>query len=205
MLDPEVNQKKFEREVARVSAERPLLEKRGLFVIEVCFPNIDVLVIPENPLLLQIFQPVVQNQLTFPSMLAREQKLEALSARPFVCRLGLDDFDLLPPTVRFLNPVTRKALNEREVPRGHVVNGSKVDLVVLDSHPITKQSFLCLRGVREYHTHPQHTGDDWFLYRGSIGVLHILDVLWRSCVKQSIPLIRVAPNQIDVTWGAPKT
>ena len=26
--------------------------------------------------------------------------------------------------------------------------------------------FLCIRGVREYHRHPAHTGDAWLLHRG---------------------------------------
>lgn len=35
--------------------------------------------------------------------------------------------------------------------------------------------FICLPGVREYHEHPGHTGDSWFLHRLSgVGTLYNL-------------------------------
>ena len=38
--------------------------------------------------------------------------------------------------------------------------------------------FLCLVGVREYHDHPAHTGDAWWLHRktGAGSLSHLLNV-----------------------------
>lgn len=33
-------------------------------------------------------------------------------------------------------------------------------------HPITGRPFVCMRGSREYHTHPSHLTDHWEQYRG---------------------------------------
>lgn len=30
-----------------------------------------------------------------------------------------------------------------------------------DNHPSTRKPFLCLPGIREYHTHPSHLNDSW--------------------------------------------
>ena len=50
-----------------------------------------------------------------------------------------------------------------------------------------KIPFLCVRGIKEYHDHPAHSGDSWFLHRNNgEGTLHyILDILY----KHSIPNI----------------
>jgi len=44
--------------------------------------------------------------------------------------------------------------------------------------------FFCIRGIREYHNHPYHTGDAWLLYRGTgIGNLnYILDQLYNHSI-----------------------
>lgn len=48
--------------------------------------------------------------------------------------------------------------------------------------------FLCIPSVREYHTHPKHTGDFWLLHRnkgeGTLGF--ILDQLYNN----SIPFVK---------------
>src|SRR5437867_1717392 len=36
---------------------------------------------------------------------------------------------------------------------------------IVQEHPITHLPFICLRGIREYHTHYQHQIDSWGLYR----------------------------------------
>ena len=55
----------------------------------------------------------------------------------------------------------------------------------INGHPETGHVFLCKPGVREYHTHPEHSGDDWLLYRGQgFGTLgQICDSLWHLAVR----------------------
>ena len=55
------------------------------------------------------------------------------------------------------------------------------DLLV-DQHPITGRPFLCVPGTREYHSHPQHSGDDWLLHRstGAGRLIPLCDLLWRT-------------------------
>lgn len=45
--------------------------------------------------------------------------------------------------------------------------------------------FLCLAGVREYHNNPGHTGDSWFLHRGTgAGTLNfLLEQLYKYGVR----------------------
>lgn len=77
-------------------------------------------------------------------------------------RLSYDNYDLWPPSLTFIDPSTGAAATpavqapDRE--NGEIRN-------VLLGMPGTGQPFLCLPGLREYHHHPQHTGDDWLLHR----------------------------------------
>jgi hypothetical protein len=44
-----------------------------------------------------------------------------------------------------------------------------------------------MRGIREYHEHPQHTGDDWMLYRGKMGVFGLLFNILDACIDRVKP------------------
>jgi hypothetical protein len=72
--------------------------------------------------------------------------------------------------------------------------------VLLSSHAVTKGTFFCMRGVREYHEHPEHTGDQWLLYRGSINVYSTLTKIVRCCQKP-VPIVVVNPPQLLVSFG----
>lgn len=71
-------------------------------------------------------------------------------------RIDFTNFDLEPPSVEFINPFTgeyapppvQALVDTEEGPR---------DLVV-HSHPDTNRPFFCVRGIRQYHEHPQHSG-----------------------------------------------
>lgn len=100
--------------------------------------------------------------------------------------IGIDyvDYDLHPPSVTFLDPLTR-------MPGGPVspplqLDGTTVRPLLLAAHPRWRRPFLCLPGTFEYHTHPQHDGDPWLGVRRSNGEGR-LDVLtnhlWDVCVR----------------------
>jgi hypothetical protein len=103
-------------------------------------------------------------------------------------RLTYENYDLWPPSLTFIDmfsrqptmPHVRAFLPTHEGPRDVLING----------HPTTNRPFLCLPGIREYHSHPQHTGDDWLLHRsaheGSIST--ICERIWRYMAKNIVGL-----------------
>ncbi len=103
-------------------------------------------------------------------------------------RLTYDNYDLWPPSLTFIDmfnrepskPHVRAFLSTPEGPRD----------VLIDGHPSTNQPFLCLPGIREYHSHPQHTGDDWLLHRASRegSLSTICDRIWRLMSKNIVGL-----------------
>lgn len=88
-------------------------------------------------------------------------------------KFGCDEWDELPPSVELLTPEGKPM---QGLPGG-VFNGG--------GHPATGKGFVCMRGVREYHTHPSHVTETWEGYRGQdgmnlIGLLLQLSVAWRK-------------------------
>lgn len=49
-------------------------------------------------------------------------------------------------------------------------------------HPTTGRPFVCMRGSREFHTHPSHLYEAWDNYRGQAGndLLGLVDQLCRA-------------------------
>ena len=88
-------------------------------------------------------------------------------------RFGADNWDELPPSVELLTPDGKLW---GPLPGGVFNSGP---------HPATGKGFVCMRGVREYHTHPSHLGESWASYRGQdgmnlIGILTQLTRAWRK-------------------------
>lgn len=52
-------------------------------------------------------------------------------------------------------------------------------------HPVTGRLFVCMRGVREYHTHESHLTEAWSNYRGTSGndLIGIVTQIYRSWKK----------------------
>lgn len=91
------------------------------------------------------------------------------SEREIEFRFLCDDWDDLPPSLGLHDPVTGRELAYAEWPQGAWSIG--------DHHPVTGKPFLCLPGIREYHTHPSHRNDAWSGYRlrGTFGLHEIVD------------------------------
>ncbi len=120
---------------------------------------------------------------------------------PLAITLDFRNYDVWAPSLRVIDPLTRRWL---EVPRVRALDfdsadeaGAPVDLFV-NNHPDTRRVFLCKVGTREYHTHFEHSGDDWLLYRdqgfGTVG--RLCDVLWRTAVRTiaGINLVALRPG-----------
>ena len=93
----------------------------------------------------------------------------ARSGRAIEFRFLCNDWDKLPPSLTLHSLEDRSDL--------HWADWPKTNWAVLDKHPTTGMPFVCLPGIREYHTHPSHLSDKWEGYRlrGTYLLRHIID------------------------------
>jgi hypothetical protein len=95
-------------------------------------------------------------------------------SRPIRFRFYCDDWDDSPPSIEILNP-DGSPFSGQIPPGGQFHAGP---------HPRNqRRPFICMRGSREYHTHPSHTNDNWEQYREQdgmniIGILMQLRTVW---------------------------
>lgn len=107
----------------------------------------------------------------------------------FAAKLDFEDYDAKPPRVDILHPLTWEKLTKKSFPPVQLGQSPPVWLptfVKLENRLVQKgdlfqewaeseEPFVCLRGVRQYHNNPGHSGDSWWLHRGSgIGSLSFL-------------------------------
>ena len=169
-MDPAISRSKFETEVAEWAKRSADHAKRGILLLAADYPKAFA---------------------AFALPIVRPQQLL------FGVELDFTNYDIWPPSVEFADPLTREpfpfgASSLSKVIMGNVVtdlfirfrqdttNGNRL----IPENPVLRQgpggpAFLCMKGVREYHDHPAHSGDSWLQYRGSgIGTLfYILDKL----------------------------
>ena len=109
----------------------------------------------------------------FPTL---EIEFSAPNAACVRLRLLCNDWNERPPSVVFLDAQGQAVSSIERDPSG-VFNNS--------SHPVTGKPFICMKGVREYHTHPSHTGDAWETVRNNdrFTLGGILTQIWRAWRK----------------------
>lgn len=172
IADPAVSRAKFDREVAEFHDLRSDYGRRGWLLVEADFPK--VMIVMAAP---QIKPP------------------------PLVLGVLLDytDYDLRPPSVTLINPITRDPYTAAElptnlrrkvetdaVPLGVALPPGVVAPRVVQEQPLMQAygpdelPFFCVAGVREYHEHPAHSGDRWELHRASgagrlVRILEVID------------------------------
>jgi hypothetical protein len=208
-VDPEVCAKKFATEVSILDSQKDLLRSLGCYIVRVQFPEIDALLVPTRKLAIAFPEPPPgRRSPTNPNL--RQYQLLTLPGLDFATpmafgvRFGLDDYDLRAPSLTFRHPTTWQLLPHAHIPAGvHIVKNEGMN-VVHATHPVTGAPFFCLAGVREYHEHPQHTGDDWLLYREDINVFATLMSVIRCCCRDVAPVfvIRIEGQQLglNVDW-----
>lgn len=169
---PEITAKKYKVEVDNFKKIFEIWREKGVFLVKEEFP---------------ILEFIFHGRKVTPSPLA------------FAVRIDFSNYDVEPPSVKFICPFTSKLLTRKEV-QTQFIQIRKPDHFN-PNLPIKNQiqqqdllqggpdeiPFFCIPGVREYHDHPAHTGDSWLLYRkkgeGTLGF--ILDQLY----DHSIPTI----------------
>lgn len=95
------------------------------------------------------------------------------TAAPLRVRLICDDWDDLPPSVELLDAAGTYLTTPPPNVGGVFHPGP---------HRNTGRPFVCMRGLREYHTHESHVSDHWANYRGQSGndILGLVAQLWRA-------------------------
>lgn len=169
-VDPAVSRSKFEAEVAEWTRRSADHAKRGILLLAAEYPKTFA------AFALPILRP--------PQLL-------------FGVELDFANYDVWPPSVRFADPLTREPWPPGVTsPAKAIISNVVMDIFIrfrqdptianrfTPECPVLRQgpggpAFLCMKGVREYHDHPAHSGDSWLQYRGSgIGTLfYILDKL----------------------------
>ncbi|MCW2082443.1 UNVERIFIED_ORG: hypothetical protein M2193_004618 [Bradyrhizobium japonicum] len=98
--------------------------------------------------------------------------------RPLRLRVDCDNWNEAPPSVALLSP-EGAFLTEAEVQplAGSIFNHS--------AHEQTGRPFVCMRGVREFHTHSSHRHEVWDTYRAEEGnnILGIVSQITRALRK----------------------
>ncbi len=171
-MEPEVTLTKYNEEIGDFHKVSDVWREKGVFLIHESYP-------------------VVEFMFTTPKTRP--------PAVAFAVRIDFTNYDIEPPSLKFICPFTKKILARDEVLLRFIQVNKQSDNVdqaiqnqsqlqdLLQSHQ-NKTPFFCIPGIKEYHDHPAHTGDSWLLYRkkgeGSLGF--ILDQLY----NHSIPFIK---------------
>jgi hypothetical protein len=204
-VEPQVTHRKYTGEIDRVVNQRSVLEARGVFFIGSSqYPNADFLFVPRRPLRVGVTAPQT-GRIILPqgSMLIAAAEAGNLAARAFKARFDLSDFDLRAPSLRFMDPWTDQLLSYGTMFRAFEYEKQRgPHLVLLDDHPTEHRPFLCIRGIREYHEHPQHSGDDWLLYRREMSLFSIILSVWRVTIDLVQPTLMPQAGGLQVQWSA---
>jgi hypothetical protein len=114
----------------------------------------------------------VLHQAEFPIL---DLSFQAADRTELRLRLDFSDWNDTPPSVTLLAPDGTPLSGLPPMrPGATIFNGSP--------HPQTGRPFVCMIGVREYHTHPSHVNDLWASYRadGGYALGSIVDRLWNG-------------------------
>ncbi|MFG2055061.1 putative metal-binding protein [Micromonospora sp. NPDC048930] len=175
LVPPEVSRRKLERELDDWKTCEELYLRRGWRLRQVSDLCIELLFLAAVPV-----DPTARITVVAPCVEVR-----------------FDNYDLMAPSVRFLDPLT---LQPQHPGIAAVLTSDGQDRnVLIDQHPDTGLPFLCVPGVREYHNHPQHGGDDWLLHRGrGEGRLAVIcDRIWRTMARTLIGI------DVHTRWTPP--
>lgn len=87
-------------------------------------------------------------------------------------RVHCDDWNSLPPSIVWLDKEGNLAKTIAAAPGGQFQQ----------AHSVTGRPFVCMAGVREYHTHSSHIADVWDSYKSRSGydLGGIITQVWRA-------------------------
>ncbi|MDD2791543.1 MAG: hypothetical protein PHD73_00075 [Sediminibacterium sp.] len=148
-VDPMVSRSKFDRELSYFMQVKDYNMQRGVVLIDAEFPFIK----------LAFYAYRIK-----PLILA------------FAIRLDFTNYDLEPPSLRFIDFLTDYDLTHPELyinltrfqmdPLGEGNPVCKPLQDLIQSHKPKNIPFVCLPGIKEYHSHPSHSNDSWLSRKG---------------------------------------
>ncbi len=149
--DPAVSRKKFNREIAEFRSRADEYRHRGWYLVQAKFPEALVILATAKTQLVTIMCGVLFNY---------------------------SNYDAAPPSVRLVHPLTCEPYRLSELPTPLFRRLPETDTSgpkpgemrvqpFMQAHRPEDVPFLCLAGVREYHDHPAHSGDQWESHRNS--------------------------------------
>jgi len=196
-IDPEISRRKYDSEIKRLVEQRENLEERGIFLLQSSsYPAIDFILAPRNLLRLAVPAGSPPGAPPMPPNTVQAFDMPSIAGRAFKARFDLSDYDLRAPSLTFLDPWTNELLTYQNMFKAFEFEPARgAHLVLLGDHPTTHKPFLCLRGIREYHEHPQHSGDDWLLYRGTVSIFSLALSLWRVAIDLVRPQLLLTQGQ----------
>ena len=117
----------------------------------------------------------IMHSLTFPII---NVTYTAPGRMPLRLTYACDNWNDLPPSIRLENPDGTPLHQLTPNPSGVFHPGP---------HNVTGLPFVCMRGSREYHTHPSHVTDLWDGIRGgsSYTIGGIMTQVWNGWLKGS--------------------
>ncbi len=156
LVDPVVARAKFDHEVDAFRTIEAHHARRGIWLVRQAYPRVTLVFAAPNvkPLRLLAFGAIVD----------------------------FENYDLWAPSVRIVDPLTEVPYKGEELqPQALLLRRQAGTPQPAGPTPPTAQElgrfmvwhqpgevpFLCHPGVREYHAHPAHTGDDWLMHRRS--------------------------------------
>jgi hypothetical protein len=177
LTDPEVTRRKVEHELELWDQQVTSYNRRGWIMLRREPPVLDI------------------------AFLARLQVGATVVTAIAACvQIDFTNYDLWAPSVEFVDPFTREYAPPPVQALVEVPGGAQNLLV--DGHPETGRPFLCVPGVRQYHTHPQHTGDSWLLHRpgreGSLAM--ICERVWQTMARTLLGVqlqVQTLPGQMQ--------
>jgi hypothetical protein len=127
----------------------------------------------------------------------------------FAVSIDFTNYDVEPPSIVFINPFSGVPIKRKELGGLQFIQ-HKMTTINVNGQSLQAQQpqdllvgqpeeypFLCLPGVREYHNHPQHSGDPWLLHRNAGGE-GTLGFLLTKLHEHCIPFIRSYHIQFNV-------
>lgn len=185
LLDPLVARAKFDNEVSAFREIECTYSKRGIWLVRAEYPEVFIVFGAPNTMPLRLLA--------------------------FGAVIDFTNYDLWPPSVRLVDPITQVPYKGGELPpqamllrrqsavapavAGATENGPNLGRFMVWLLP-DEVPFLCHPGIREYHEHPAHTGDSWLLHRtsGEGRLCRIIEILYQYGSSKMIGLqFQVAP------------
>lgn len=188
LVHPGVSAHKVERELALWDANAEAYSRRGWIMLRREPPLLDIAFLAPLPIAGNIVPAVAA-----------------------CVQIDFTNFDLWAPSVEFIDPISREFATP--VVQAIVEAEGGAQNLIVGGRPDTGRPFLCIPGVRQYHSHPQHTGDPWLLLHrpprgGTLSLIceRIWQTMARTLLGVQVQLVTLPGSvQLNVNSSAPPT